>query len=90
MARRKKPKLEIGRWYRVDWDDALASNPGWISLEEARKNGVAAIVTVGKVVHVDERQVILAQSAGGDDNDHEVMNTQAIPTGWITAVAELP
>lgn len=91
MARSAKSKeLKKGKWYRVWWDDAAAASSGWKNEEEAAKDGgIESIVTVGKLIFIDERQVILAQSAGVVETDKEVLNTQAIPRGWITRFEEL-
>ena len=90
MARKTwLPKLKIGEWVRINWEDAKVYDPGWVDKNKLdEKHDIAACITVGIVVKRDRKQVILAMSAG--KNDEEVGTTMAIPLGWITEVEVWP
>lgn len=83
MKRGELRKLKIGTWVKITWDDAVGSDEGWID-DHKVETEIAACITVGKVIKKDRKQVVLAQSAG--PNDNQVGNIWAIPLGWINQV----
>lgn len=83
MKRTDSAKLKHGNWVRVTWDDAVGSDEGWVEARD-HTTQVASCITVGKVIRKDRKQVVLAQSAGADDE--QVGNIWAVPLGMITAV----
>lgn len=75
-------KLRKGEWVRIEWHDAAASCTGWTDADDAVKNGVEPILTVGYVLKASRKEVILAQSFA----QGQALNTQAVPRAWITKV----
>lgn len=83
----RKSALRKGAWLRVEWVDAAAGPLGWLDDAEIdERAGLIAVETVGKVVKLDRKQVVLAQTAAGN-GDH--LNVQAIPRAWIAKIREL-
>lgn len=78
-----RKKLALGNWVRVTWDDAVGSDEGWVEAKD-HTTQTASCITVGKIIRKDKKQVVLAQSAGADDE--QVGNIWAVPLGMITAV----
>lgn len=83
-------KLKKGLWVRVHWEDAKVEDSGWVDQNklDMSKHGIAPILTVGRVVVKDRKQVVLAMSAG--KADEEIGTTTSIPLGWITEVEIWP
>lgn len=77
-------KLKKGLWVRIHWDDILSDDDqGWVE-EHKLEARVWPCITVGKVVKKTKKEVVLAMSAGANDN--QVGTATAIPLGCITKV----
>lgn len=82
-------KLRLGRIVIVTWLDANASS-GW-EKAAAKNQMVVEVRTVGYVMYVDDRQVIIAATISLEHNPKRRQTNQrmTIPLGWIESVEVL-
>lgn len=80
-------RLKVGALVRVSWDDASSHDEGWAKIEEI-ENRVQKCTTVGWVVKLDRKQLVLAMSHGkhASDDVEQYATTWAIPRGWVTGI----
>ena len=91
----KKPKLDIrpkvdlalcpaGKLVLIEWEDIVSQN-GWADKQEAKRGKPATCLSVGWIIHRDNRKITI----GSDTGDDEYGNRTTIPMGCIKAIQYL-
>lgn len=60
--------MKKGKFYKVTWLDAKGVSPAWERAEEIKKDGLCRIVSCGKLIYQNKREVVIAAhvTAEGD------------------------
>ena len=73
----------------IRWIDAKEIDYGWHSIEQIKQTPGPAILSVGWVAHITEKEVKLSADIPTDKDDDEAGRSQAIPIGCIENVEVL-
>lgn len=65
-------------WYDTKTEDA------WHDIDSARKSHPALCGTVGQLIKMDDKEIIIVSTVGLDDQDDEVCQRMNIQTSAIT------
>lgn len=82
--KKKTPANEYNDIIIVEWSDACSSH-GWTE-QCSPDDGIASCVSVGRIVHEDKSQVILAATWSDASHNQRI----AIPTAWIKSRTKQP
>jgi hypothetical protein len=87
MAQKKLPKLKVGDFCSIFWDDASSPGRTFIPDEDLP---MAELVSHGVVRHISDRRVFIRQeedlSVDAGKNGHEMKEGVLIPVGCITRI----
>lgn len=79
------------RIFLVRWKDACGgSRSGWRSVEEMKETKEASVMSMGVILHQDERRILLCphvlldEKGEVEEGDAEI----AIPMDWVISVEE--
>tara|TARA_R110002020_G_C15654966_1_gene716128 strand:+ start:95 stop:376 length:282 start_codon:yes stop_codon:yes gene_type:complete len=76
----------LGKLVVIRWIDAKEIEYGWHSVEKIKETPCPAILSVGWVADVTEKEVKLSADIPTDVDDDEAGRSQAIPIGCVEDV----
>ena len=79
-----KPKLTL-----INWKDAISPTSSWTDIKDL-KHELADCISIGLVVHEDEKTLTIVSHISGDDDGVDIDGSLVLDKTWIKFRKDLP